>query len=584
MVQKAVRSEASSPNSLGPKRDWPEVRGEEYRPRIVLSWLLAKWNMGESEEAGCRTLSSHGPENPEEKEIALSLRKWVPLALGRNRNKMKQKILLLALHRGKERRCSHRLLRKSKLQHLRVARIRAVLSTSWTTWGLAGMRGAPLSCERLDAPAYVSIQPWGGTALEDAGGRPRRRADWGLAPGAAVDGASHQGRMYWIASVCCCTAENCCAKPSTVSPNSPAWEMGASRKRALSTSFISARLSQRWRSWTTMVDIAFPRDRAVTFVARRAGPQSCESGCQLKGFGRQTRTVPPSGGILWAQVHRDRSLHLGNARVPPGHSAVEGSEDGGGRRAASGRERGRPRLRQLLMHLREERHWGQSAVVSRAPLRETNRPAARARDWADCWPPARYSRLPGQAWPSAPGPVRRWRQHPRGQPHRTFILRGLWTHPSMLRSTSYTQMAHRMKCWAPRGTDQRNHPAPDRMFAAWVVRGPWGCTRRRGFYSNPQISQSVSRRSSARARETSMGGGRGCQFFHKGKARSQRNHAHTPTTGAWIIHERIFSMLEAQTLKTTMVSVIRRQKTTATKRTRTKRHLEKDTIVRDLLF
>ncbi len=30
------------------------------------------------------------------------------------------------------------------------------------------------------------------------------------------------------------------------------------------------------------------------------------------------------------------------------------------------------------------------------------------------WPPARYSRLPGQAWPSALGPVRRWRQHPRG--------------------------------------------------------------------------------------------------------------------------------------------------------------------------
>ncbi len=38
--------------------------------------------MGESEEAGRRTLSSHGPENPEEKEIALSLRRWVPLALG----------------------------------------------------------------------------------------------------------------------------------------------------------------------------------------------------------------------------------------------------------------------------------------------------------------------------------------------------------------------------------------------------------------------------------------------------------------------------------------------------------------------
>ncbi len=82
MAQKAVRFEASSPNSLGPERDWPEVRGEECHPRTVLSWLLAKWVVGESEEAQRRTLSSHGPENPEEMEIALSLRRWVPLALG----------------------------------------------------------------------------------------------------------------------------------------------------------------------------------------------------------------------------------------------------------------------------------------------------------------------------------------------------------------------------------------------------------------------------------------------------------------------------------------------------------------------
>ncbi len=62
------------------------------------------------------------------------------------------------------------------------------------------------------------------------------------------------------------------------------------------------------------------------------------------------------------QVHRDGSLHLGNARVSPGHSAVEGSEDGGGGRAASGRERGHPRTRQLLMHLREERHRGRARL------------------------------------------------------------------------------------------------------------------------------------------------------------------------------------------------------------------------------
>ncbi len=69
-----------------------------------------------------------------------------------NRTK-KHRILLTALFRGKERRCSRRLLRKSKVQHLWVARVRAASSTSWITWGLTGTRGAPLSCERLDAPA-----------------------------------------------------------------------------------------------------------------------------------------------------------------------------------------------------------------------------------------------------------------------------------------------------------------------------------------------------------------------------------------------------------------------------------------------
>ncbi len=199
MVQKAVRSEASSPNSLGPKRDWPEVRGEEYRPRTVLSWLLAKWVVGESEEAGRRTLSSHGPENPEEKEIAFSLKSGVPLALG---PAAEQKQVMVS--------------RRAQLLHQ--PRVGTTLVHLFERLGLVN--------------------------LQDSHG---------------VQGGG-------------------CLARSTVS---------------------------------------FGR----------------ESGCQLTGLGRETWTVPPSGGVSWAQVHRDRSLHLGNARVPPGHSAVEGSEDGGGGRA-----------------------------------------------------------------------------------------------------------------------------------------------------------------------------------------------------------------------------------------------------------
>ncbi len=97
-----------------------------------------------------------------------------------------------------------------------------------------------------------------------------------------------------------------------------------------------------------------------------------ESGSQLTGLGREMRTVPLSGGVSWAQVHRDRSLHLGNARIPPDHSTVEGSEDGGGGRAASGCERGHPQTRQLLMHLREERHRGRARLFCPAPRNQSS--------------------------------------------------------------------------------------------------------------------------------------------------------------------------------------------------------------------
>ncbi len=50
MVQKESHSDTSPPNSPGPRGDWPEMRGEAVR----------------------RTLSAREPENPEEREIALS--------------------------------------------------------------------------------------------------------------------------------------------------------------------------------------------------------------------------------------------------------------------------------------------------------------------------------------------------------------------------------------------------------------------------------------------------------------------------------------------------------------------------------
>ncbi len=165
--------------------------------------------------------------------------------------------------------------------------------------------------------------------------------------------------------------------------------------------------------------------------------------------------LPASGLLSWAQVHRDRSLHLGNAcGVPPGSPTIEGSEDGGDRRTASGCERGYPRLRQLLMHLREKRHRSRTRLWA-APRSE--KPIIQLRGFGtgrsvDLQPDT--DSCPGK---HVLGPVRRWRQHPRGAAPPL--------HPPMLQSTSYPRMAHRMKCWAPRGMDQRNHPG-----TGWDIR------------------------------------------------------------------------------------------------------------------
>ncbi len=116
---------------------------------------------------------------------------------------------------------------------------------------------------RLDAPAYVSIRP-GAEQL------------WRTQEGAHGDGQTEawpQGQRWMVhhAGAGCAGSPRSAAVPPKTAGRSP---RRCRRKRALSTSFISARLSQRWRSWTTMVDIAFPRDRAVTFVTRSAAPAS----------------------------------------------------------------------------------------------------------------------------------------------------------------------------------------------------------------------------------------------------------------------------------------------------------------------
>ncbi len=111
-----------------------------------------------------------------------------------------------------------------------------------------------------------------------------------------------------------CTAENCWAQSSPVLPNSPAWETRASRKHTLSTLLISARLSHRWRSWPTSEDIAFPRDRAVTFVAHRARSVTERSSCINLGL-----VLPSCILVPWLGVLAGQPRHAGQRRLGPQH-------------------------------------------------------------------------------------------------------------------------------------------------------------------------------------------------------------------------------------------------------------------------
>ncbi len=110
-----------------------------------------------------------------------------------------------------------------------------------------------------------------------------------------------------------------------------------------------------------------------------------------------------------------------------------------------------------------------------------------------------------------------------GQPHRTFILRGREPIPRCCDQHLILGWRTEWNAGRPMGWTSEITREPDGTFAAWGVRGP--CDVPSG-----EALTVILR--SPRARETSAGGGKGCQSFQKGKARSQRSHAHTPTTGA----------------------------------------------------
>ncbi len=299
-------------------------------------------------------------------------------------------------------------------------------------------RAAPLSCGQLHAVAVVKAAA---EAELERRWRPQEGAfgdeqTEGLQPAVGWRQQRTAGAGCVETPPSAVVAENCWAKPSTASPNRPAWEIGESKKRCLSDSLISAKVSHRWRSWTTNVDIVWPRARAVTFVARRARSVAVN---QLgQHHPRATALTPWPGGLAggpWragrkrpVQQHckpwpsertrtyrpwtegvdypsrRQRpagraacngALNWGDLHIPLGRPTVEGGEDGGGTRPVSGRKRCLPRPSHLLMHFRENGTGG--GCRDRPAPPGTNRPASSVREKEEASSAARRSQRPGKA-------------------------------------------------------------------------------------------------------------------------------------------------------------------------------------------
>ncbi len=120
-----------------------------------------------------------------------------------------------------------------------------------------------LHTEKRDLPrearhaGLAKDQARGGAALEDTGGHPRQRADWGLPCGASRRGKISLFQYCWELLG---TVLDSVAEQSNLGEES--------FEKAYFVDFArSTRLSHRG---STSVDIAFPRDCAVTSVARRA--------------------------------------------------------------------------------------------------------------------------------------------------------------------------------------------------------------------------------------------------------------------------------------------------------------------------
>ncbi len=118
-----------------------------------------------------------------------------------------------------------------------------------------------------------------------------------------------------------------------------------------------------------------------------------------------------------------------------------------------------------------------------------------------------------------------------------------------------------------------NQRYPRRLRSAWGVRtSTWGSPHR-----NPQITSDSTgccaapfcARTNARSRQRQ----RDPALFDTAESIAQLRDGHVPTRRTWTIHESFLSVLNAQTREAVIVTVLRRQRSTAPRNARVIRHL-----------
>ncbi len=118
-----------------------------------------------------------------------------------------------------------------------------------------------------------------------------------------------------------------------------------------------------------------------------------------------------------------------------------------------------------------------------------------------------------------------------------------------------------------------NQRYPRRLRSAWGVRtSTWGSPHR-----NPQITSDSTgccaapfcARTNARSRQRQ----RDSAMFDTAESIAQLRDGHVPTWRTWTIHESFLSVLNAQTREAVIVTVLRRQRSTAPRNARVIRHL-----------